>query len=200
VVGVVGGAASAIYIYILAITTSAADTELPGFIGLFLKPYRLNRLRIWQDPFLDPLGGGYQPIQSLYAVGSGGIFGSGLTEGIQKLGFLPEPHNDIIFAVICEELGLIGAILLLIVYTILVIRGLHVAMHAYDLFGALVASGIAGMVGVQALINVAVNTNTIPTTGMQLPLVSYGGTALIILLGSIGILINISRISEIKKP
>ena len=184
------------WIYYIAVN----NIELGGFLGEIFKPYRLDRIRIWQDPWIDPVGGGYQPIQSLYAIGSGGLFGTGLGLGVQKLGFLPEPHNDIIFAVICEELGLVGAALLLLAYAVLVLRGFSVAAHADDFFGALVATGLSGMIAVQVLINVAVNTNSIPTTGMQLPMVSYGGTALLILLGSLGILVNISRTAAIGKP
>ncbi|MDF2612574.1 MAG: FtsW/RodA/SpoVE family cell cycle protein [Clostridia bacterium] len=186
-------------VYYLAMTTKP-DQELSiPIVKDILKPYRLDRIRVWKNPWLDPIGKGYQPIQSLYAVGSGGIFGVGLGKGIQKQGFLPEPHNDIIFAVICEELGLVGAVLLLIGYSILVLRGLVIAVRAADYFGTLVAVGISTMVGIQVLINVAVNTNTIPTTGMQLPLVSYGGTALAVLLGTLGILLNISTTSNIQK-
>lgn len=188
------------YVYFLAMTTSPQDGELPGITGHLLKQYRLDRIRVWQDPWLDPSDKGYQPIQALYAVGSGGVFGKGLGKGVQKLGFLPEPYNDIIFAVICEELGLVGAVLLLLAYGVLVLRGFAIAAQAYDFFGALVATGISGMVGIQVLINVSVNTNTLPTTGMQLPMVSYGGTALLILLASLGILINISRTCYITKP
>lgn len=196
ILGAVLAIAAVLWIYYIAVN----NIELGGFLGEIFKPYRLNRIRIWQDPWIDPVGGGYQPIQSLYAIGSGGLFGTGLGLGVQKLGFLPEPHNDIIFAVICEELGLVGAALLLLAYAVLVLRGFSIAAHADDFFGALVATGISGMIAVQVLINVAVNTNSIPTTGMQLPMVSYGGTALLILLGSMGILVNISRTSAIGKP
>lgn len=196
ILGIVVGGAAIMWIYYIAVN----NIELGGFLGEIFKPYRLDRIRIWQDPWIDPVGGGYQPIQSLYAIGSGGLFGTGLGLGVQKLGFLPEPHNDIIFAVICEELGLVGAALLLLAYAVLVLRGFSVAAHADDFFGALVATGISGMIAVQVLINVAVNTNSIPTTGMQLPMVSYGGTALLILLGSLGILVNISRTAAIGKP
>lgn len=192
-VGLAGG------IYYLAMTTEPTEEINIPVVKHILKSYRLDRIRVWKNPWLDPRGKGYQPIQALYAVGSGGIFGTGLSKGVQKQDFLPEPHNDIIFAVICEELGLVGAVLLLLGYTILVIRGLIVAIRATDYFGTLVAVGISTMVGIQVLINVAVNTNTIPTTGMQLPLVSYGGTALAVLLGTLGILLNISSMAHIQK-
>lgn len=188
------------YAYMLATTTTREQGELSGITGKVLKQYRLDRIRVWKDPWIDPKETGYQPIQSLYAVGSGGIFGTGLSSGVQKLGFLPEPHNDIIFAVIAEELGLVGAVMTLLAYSILVLRGLTIASQASDYFGSLVATGISGMVGIQVLINVAVNTNTIPTTGMQLPLISYGGTALLILLGTLGLLLNVSRTATINKP
>ena len=193
------GVGLAIGVYYLAMTTEPGQELTTPIVKDILKSYRLDRIRVWKDPWLDPKDKGYQPIQSLYAVGSGGLFGVGLGKGIQKQGFLPEPHNDIIFAVICEELGLIGAIILLIGYTLLVVRGLAIALRAADYFGTLVAVGISTMVGIQVLINVAVNTNTIPTTGMQLPLVSYGGTALAVLLGTLGILLNISTTSNIQK-
>ncbi|MGL4736829.1 MAG: FtsW/RodA/SpoVE family cell cycle protein [Cellulosilyticaceae bacterium] len=188
-----------VWVYNLAMT-SDPNVEFEGWKGQVFKQYRMDRIRVWKDPWLDETGGGYQPIQSLYAVGSGGLFGLGLGLGVQKLGFLPEPHNDIIFAVICEELGLVGAAILMLTYAVLVLRGLSIASNAYDLFGALLATGISSMVGIQVLINMAVNTNTIPTTGMQLPLISYGGSALVMLLGSLGLLINVSRMADIKKP
>ncbi len=199
VVAIVGAVGFGFLAYHLAMTTDPA-VEIAGPLGTILKQYRLDRFRVWIDPWIAPLGGGYQPIQSLLAIGSGGLFGQGLSLGIQKQGFLPEPHNDIIFAVICEELGLFGAVCLLLTYSLLIMRGLTIAFRADDYFGSLVATGIVAMVAVQVLINVAVNTNTLPTTGMQLPLVSYGGTALIILLGSLGILVNISKMSRVDKP
>jgi cell division protein FtsW len=198
ILGIIGfGLAGGIY-YLAMSTEPEQELNIP-IVKDILKPYRLDRIRVWKNPWLDPVDKGYQPIQSLYAVGSGGIFGVGLGRGIQKQGFLPEPHNDIIFAVICEELGLVGAVILLIGYSILVIRGLIIAVQASDYFGSLVATGISTMVGIQVLINVSVNTNTIPTTGMQLPLVSYGGTALAVLLGTLGVLLNISTNSNIQK-
>lgn len=187
------------YAYWLAMTTAFEDDLGFRDLGGILKQYRLNRIRVWINPWLDPQGGGYQPIQSLYAVGSGGLFGLGLGRGIQKLGFIPEPHNDIIFAVICEELGLMGASAIIIAFTILVVRGLIISIQAQDLFGMLLATGISSMIGIQVLINIAVNTNTIPTTGMQLPFISYGGTALLFALCGMGLLLNISRFSNVRK-
>lgn len=192
------GLAGSMYAYNLAMTSDPTQ-EFPGIKGKILKQYRLNRLRVWKNPWLDPQVGGYQAIQSLYAVGSGGLFGLGLGKGEQKLGFIPEPHNDIIFAVIAEELGLVGAAGLIIAFTILVIRGLIIAAQAQDLFGMLLATGLSSMIGIQVLINVAVNTNTIPTTGMQLPFISYGGTALVVALASMGIILNISRFAKVRK-
>ena len=179
-------------------TPKGEDPNIP-VVNKILSGYRLDRVRAWIDPFSDPQDDGYQAIQALYAVGSGGIFGKGLAQGVQKMGFLPEPYNDIIFAVICEELGLVGALLLMLAYGIVVMRGMAIAMRAPDYTGAFIAIGISSMIGIQAIINVAVNTNTIPTTGMQLPLVSYGGTALVVLLGTLGILLNISRYTSAEK-
>lgn len=194
-----GGVGFGMYAYNLAMTTERSEELGARELGGILKQYRLDRLRIWKNPWLDPQDKGYQAIQSLYAVGSGGLFGLGLGMGVQKLGFIPEPHNDIIFAVIAEELGLVGAAGIIIAFTILVVRGLIIGIQARDLFGMLVATGLSAMIGIQVLINVAVNTNTIPTTGMQLPFISYGGTALVVALGSMGIILNISRTAKVRK-
>lgn len=154
--------------------------------------YRLDRITIWLDPFSDPTDKGFQIIQSMYAIASGGLFGKGLGNSMQKLGFVPEPYNDIIFSIICEELGLVGAGALIILFIILISRGIRVALRAKDLFASLVATGITSMVAVQAIINISVATNTIPNTGMALPFISYGGTSLCMLMASMGILLNIS--------
>jgi cell division protein FtsW len=175
------------------IAFGAVAVMLPQFA------YRLDRIQIWKNPWIDPTGKGYQPIQSLYAVGSGGLFGLGLGESRQKLGFIPEAHNDIIFAIVCEELGLIGAIALLTLFLILIWRGIKVSMNAPDLFASLVSSGIICMIGIQVLINVAVITKTIPTTGMPLPFISYGGSSLLFTMAAMGILLNISRYSKLNK-
>ncbi len=198
VAGAGAAVAGAFYALFLA-NTLDPTVETTGLLGIVLPQYRLDRFRVWLDPWIDPRGDGYQPIQSLYAIGSGGLFGQGYGSSIQKQGFLPEPHNDIIFSVICEELGLVGACIVLLAYGILIFRGLSIAIRAEDLFGSLVATGLVGLVAVQVIINVAVNTNTFPTTGMQLPLVSYGGTALVVLLASLGLLLNISRSAKIQR-
>ncbi len=178
--------------------------SIPIFIGggiAVLLPqfaYRFGRIKIWKNPWIDPTGLGFQTIQSLYAVGSGGLFGLGLGQSRQKLGFIPEAHNDIIFSIVCEELGLIGAIALLSLFLILIWKGIKVAMNAPDLFGCLLASGMVCQIGVQVLINVAVITNTIPVTGMPLPFISYGGSSLTLIMIGMGILLNISRYSKVK--
>lgn len=169
---------------------------LVSYIGFFSKGFRGARFAAWLDPFSDPTNTGYQIIQSLYAVASGGMFGLGLGQSRQKLGFIPEAHNDIIFSIICEELGFFGAAIILILFSILIWRGIKVAMNATDLFGTLVASGIVIMIASQVIINVAVVTNSIPNTGVPLPFISYGGTSVAIVMSLIGILLNISRYSK----
>lgn len=158
--------------------------------------FRGDRFDVWKDPFIDPIGKGFQTIQSLYAVASGGLFGLGLGQSNQKLRYMPEPHNDFIFAVICEELGFFGAAVILILFAILIWRGMKVALNAPDLFGMLIATGIIIMLGVQVIINVAVVTNTIPNTGIPMPFISYGGTSIVFIMALMGILLNISRYSK----
>ena len=155
--------------------------------------YRLKRITAFLDPWSDPTETGWQIIQSLYAIGSGGLFGVGLGNSTQKYLYLPEPQNDFIFAVIAEELGFVGCIVVIILFAIFIWRGVVIAMKAPDSFGSLVAIGITSLVALQAIINIAVVTSSIPNTGMPLPFFSYGGTALLILLCSVGILLNISR-------
>ena len=160
--------------------------------------FRAERIETWLDPFSDPTGAGWQIINSLYAIASGGLFGAGLGESKQKYLYLPEPHNDFIFAVVAEELGFFGCVVVILLFTILIWRGIVIAMKAPDTFGSLIAIGIVSLIGLQAIINIAVVTGTIPVTGMPLPFFSYGGTALTANLMAIGILLNISRAS-IKK-
>ncbi len=155
--------------------------------------FRLDRISTFFNPWADAQGTGYQMVQSLYAIGSGGFFGLGLGESKQKYLYIPEPHNDFIFAIIAEELGFVGCCFVIILFTILVWRGILIAMRAPDMFGSIMAIGITTLIGAQAIINIAVVTATIPTTGIALPFFSYGGTALLILLCDIGILLNISR-------
>lgn len=155
--------------------------------------YRLKRLTSFLDPFQDPLGDGYQVIQSLLALGSGGLFGVGLGKSIQKTLYLPEPQNDFIFAIIGEELGFIGCLILIACYIVLIWRGVHIALNAPDLFGTLLASGITIMLALQVILNIAVVTSSMPPTGITLPFISYGGNALMLFMGSMGILLNISR-------
>ncbi len=155
--------------------------------------FRLDRIKVFFDPWSDATGTGYQMIQSLYAIGSGGLFGVGLGNSKQKYLYIPEPQNDFIFAIIAEELGFIGCIAIIALFAVFVWRGIVIAMKAPDMFGSLIAVGITTLVAIQAIINIAVVTASIPTTGMALPFFSYGGTALVILLSSVGILLNISR-------
>ena len=167
-----------------------------GFLGIFLsmESYRLERLAIWRHP--EAYEKGYQTMQGLYAIGSGGLFGRGLGNGLQKLGFVPEAQNDMIFSVICEEQGLIGAWLVMGMFVLLLWRLMVIATHAEDLFGALIASGILGHIAIQAVLNIAVVTNTIPNTGITLPFVSYGGTSVVFLLAELGMALSVSRFGE----
>lgn len=155
--------------------------------------YRLRRVFIFQDPFQDKLGDGWQLAQSLYALGSGGVLGVGLGQSRQKFFYIPESYNDFIFSIIGEELGLIGALFILLLYTILIYRGVMTALNAKDLFGSYLATGITALITIQSLVNIAVVTSSIPATGITLPLISFGGTSLVFVMAGIGILLNISR-------
>lgn len=155
--------------------------------------YRLKRIIAFANPWADPLDTGWQIIQGLYAIGSGGLFGVGLGNSRQKYLYISEPHNDYIFAVIAEELGFIGSVAVILLFAIFIWRGIIIAIKAPDMFGSLLACGITALVGFQAIINIAVVTSSMPVTGIALPFFSYGGTSLIILLAAVGILLNISR-------
>lgn len=168
------------------------------FLYFGMKGYMLARLRYWLDPWQDSLDNGYQAIQSLYAIASGGFWGVGLGNSLQKHMYLPFPQNDFIFAIVCEELGFAGAALLAALFVILIWRGYVIAMHAKDKFSGLVAAGIITKVGLQALLNVAVVTNTVPNTGISLPFFSSGGTALVILLAEMGVVLSVSRKSTVE--
>ena len=156
-------------------------------------PYASSRITTWLDPFANTSGSGYQIVQSLYAIGSGGLFGLGLGQGRQKYLYLPEEHNDFIFPVVCEELGFVGAIAILILFALLVIRGYWLAMHMRDRYSFLVTAGITTLLAIQVFLNVAVVTNLVPCTGISLPFFSYGGTALLIQLAEMGIVLSASR-------
>ena len=158
-----------------------------------LFPYVRQRLTAWTDPFADISDSGWQVVQSLYSIGSGGLLGLGLGNSRQKYLYLPEEHNDYIFSIVCEELGFIGAVLILALFALLIIRGYWLAMHARDRYSCLVCVGITTLFALQVLLNVAVCTNTIPSTGISLPLFSYGGTALLLQMGEIGIVLSMSR-------
>ena len=170
-----------------------------GMMALFLgmESYRLERIAIWKNP--EAYEKGYQTIQGLYAIGSGGLFGRGFGESIQKLGFVPEAQNDMIISIICEELGFVGATILMLVFLVLIWRFMVIAVHAPDLFGSLIAAGAMGHIAIQVILNVAVVTNTIPNTGITLPFISYGGTSVLFLLSEMGLVLAVSRWQSEKK-
>ena len=155
--------------------------------------YGASRIEMWKNPFVDPLKDGYQLSQSLITIGSGGLTGVGLVKSRQKFLYLPEEHNDFIFAVVCEELGLIGATLVMLVFALLILRGFWIALQARDRFGALLVVGIMTQIGLQTFFNIAVVSGFVPTTGISLPFFSYGGTALALQLFEMGIVLSVSR-------
>ena len=158
-----------------------------------LEPYRMQRLLGYRNPEADPLGNGWQILQSLYAICSGGLFGVGFGQSRQKYNWLPEASNDYIFAIICEEMGIIGGLAVIVMFGLFVWRGIKIAINAREMFGSLVGFGVSVMIGLQVAINIAVVTNLIPSTGMQLPFFSSGGTSLLFMLVATGIVLNISR-------
>lgn len=166
---------------------------------IFTSEYRMKRVLSFLNPWEDPKGAGWQVIQSLYAIGSGGLFGRGLGNSLQKFLYIPEPYNDFILAVLAEELGFIGVALVLLLFLIFIWRGVKVSMNAPDVFGSLVAIGITSLIAFQAIINVAVVTSSMPVTGMPLPFFSYGGTSLIFLMAGVGILLNISKYANYER-
>ena len=178
-----------------ALAGAAAGAAIAAAVILLpeLVPYAADRLASWQDPFADPLGEGHQTIQSLYAIASGGITGLGLGNSRQKYLYVPEPQNDFIFSILCEELGFVGAVVVIGLFLLLLLRGLSIAVRARDRFGALLVVGFVVQVILQAVLNIAVVTNTIPNTGISLPFFSSGGTSLMMLLGEMGIVLSVSR-------
>lgn len=185
--GLGGAAVCALAIFIIV---NAADS---GSLGV-----RGTRILAWLDPEAYVSGKGFQTLQALYAIGSGGILGKGLGQSMQKLGFLPEAQNDMIFSIICEELGLFGAISILLMFILLIWRFMVIANNASDLFGALLVVGVMGHIAIQVILNVAVVTNTIPNTGISLPFISYGGSSVLFLLIEIGIVLSVGRGIRLK--
>ena len=190
IIAVMVFAAGLHYRYVVGLVLVA----LPAiYLVLVAAPYRRRRLLAFWDPWADPLGDGFQIIQSLVAVGTGGVFGRGLMGGVQKLFYLPEPHTDFIYAVIGEELGLVGATAILLCFCVIAWRGLRISARAEDTFGAFVALGLTTMIAAQALVNISVVLGLMPTKGIPLPLVSFGGSSLLINLLGAGVLLNISQ-------
>ena len=174
---------------------AAAGTLVAGALIVIITQtdYMTARIVIWQDPFSDPRGDGCQPIQSQIAIGSGGLLGTGLGHSRQKYLFLPEEHNDYIFSIVCEELGMVGAIVIMALFALLIIRGYWLAIHARDRFGTLLIVGIVSLTGMQVFFNIGVVTGFLPPTGISLPFFSYGGTALMIQLAEMGMVLSVSR-------
>jgi cell division protein FtsW len=190
IIGAMVFAAGLDYRYLLGVVLAALPA---AYIVIMSADYRRRRVQTFLDPWSDPFGDGFQIIQSMIAVGTGGIFGKGLTEGVQKLFYLPEPHTDFIFAVIGEELGLIGTSAVLLCFCVIAWRGLRIAMRAEDSFGAFIALGLTVMIAAQALINMSVVLGLLPNKGFPLPLVSSGGSSLLVNLLGVGVLLNISQ-------
>lgn len=193
--GIGGAAAAAGIFYVVNYTDKVI--EILNKIGM---EHAGQRLAVWLDPFIDPQDAGHQIIQSLYAIGSGGLTGLGWGQSRQKFLYLPEPQNDYIFAILCEEMGFIGAILIIALFIILIWRGFVIAYHAPNKFSAIVVMGIMIKVALQFILNIAVVTNILPATGIPLPFFSYGGTALVVLMAEMGIILSISRYSYQEKP
>lgn len=177
--------------WVAAALAGAGGIAFLMFSGIIT--YGQSRLAMWQNPWLDARGKGYQLVQSLYAIGSGGLWGVGLGKSRQKYLYLPEEHNDFIFAIVCEELGLIGATIIMLLFAALILRGYWIALHARDRFGSLLVVGVTTLIAMQTFLNIGVVTGLLPTTGISLPFFSYGGTALSIQLAEMGIVLSVSR-------
>ena len=211
VVGLVGASNLSTAIIILGIAVTLIFVASPryaqfiwmavsgvGFLGIFLalESYRLERLAIWRNP--EKYEKGYQTLQGLYAIGSGGLFGRGLGNSVQKLGFLPEAQNDMIFSIICEELGIFGGIIVLLLYAYLLYRLFFIAQNAPDMFGSLMVSGIFIHIALQVILNIAVVVNLMPNTGVTLPFISYGGTSIVFLMAEMGLALSVARQIKFK--
>ena len=177
--------------WVAAAVAGAGGVAFLMFSGVI--KYGQSRLAMWQNPWLDPRGDGYQLVQSLLSIGSGGLWGVGLGRSRQKFLYLPEEHNDFIFAIVCEELGLIGATIIMLLFAALILRGYWIALHARDRFGSLLVVGITTLIAMQTFLNIGVVTGLLPTTGISLPFFSYGGTALMIQLAEMGVVLSVSR-------
>lgn len=158
-----------------------------------LQDYQLSRITVWRDPESDPLNKGFQVLQGLYAIGSGGLWGKGLGNSIQKLGFIPESQNDMIFSVICEELGLFGALCVILLFAYMIYRFVYIALRAPDLFGGMIVVGVMAHIAIQVILNIAVVTNSIPNTGVTLPFISYGGTSILFLMLEMSLVLSVSN-------
>ncbi len=167
--------------------------------GSDILAFRGGRIQAWLDPESDSLGVGFQTMQALYAIGSGGIWGKGLGQSMQKLSFLPEAQNDMIFSIICEELGLFGAISIILMFIMLLWRMMVIANNAPDLFGAMLVVGVMGHIAIQAILNIAVVTNSMPNTGISLPFISYGGSSVMFLLAEIGLVLSVAKRIQLKE-
>ena len=188
------GGAKVRHFLLLATPVCAALVAVIAFTD-----YMTPRINAFLDPWSNPRGEGWQTINSLYAIGSGGLFGRGLGQSMQKFLWIPEPQNDYIFAVLAEELGFIGVMAVLLLFMIFIWRGIKIAVHAPDVYGSLIATGITALIAVQSLFNIAVVTNSVPPTGVSLPFFSSGGTALVLFMTEVGILLNVSRYSNYER-
>lgn len=177
----------------------ALPVVIAGAVAIATEPWRFGRIKAWLDPIGNKMNEGWQIYNSLLAIGSGGLFGRGLGQSMQKYLYIPEPYNDYIFAVLAEELGFLGSVVVMLLFLVFIWRGIKVAMNAPDTFGSLMAIGITSLIGLQFLFNVAVVTNSIPSTGISLPFFSYGGSSLMLLMFGVGILLNISRFSNYER-
>ncbi len=184
------GAAGIVYAFAGPICKFLTDFKI-------MQPYQLERVLIWQDPEAYPKG--FQVLQGLYAIGSGGLFGKGLGQSIQKMGFVPEAQNDMIFSIICEELGLFGAVSVIFIFVFIIYRFMVIASNAPDLFGAMIVVGVMGHIAIQVILNIAVVTNSMPNTGITLPFISYGGTSILFLMVEMGMVLSVSNQIKLEK-
>lgn len=197
IIGPVFGAAALLVILPLIVDVSQMGGPLGNFLREFA--YRSSRVSAWLDPFQDSMGDGYQTVQALYAVGSGGFFGRGLGHSIQKLGYIPFAYNDIIFAVICEELGVFGAAIVMLLFSVFTWNGVKISLASPNRYTQLLTISLTGQIALQAVLNIAVNTNSMPATGISLPFISYGGSSMLFLMASVGLILNISTYSAAEK-